>query len=146
MKRDHEDRNVFEARPAITKLVREGLGLLVSASGSEKPGAKFIPCNIHQNPAKVLVVHSASNGFGVHHLWICMDLSFRNMVFQDDHCVTPFLVDSQRSHCDWPLGSRSLVGQHAPVLRSGVDCDHASVAQGPGLSPGGPGTAAYCSS
>lgn len=34
------------------------------------------------------------------------------------------------SHCDWPLGSRSLVGQHAPILRSGVDCDHASVAQG----------------
>lgn len=66
-----------------------------------------------------------------------MDLSFRNLVFQDDQS-DPFLVDSQRSHCDWPLGSRSLVGQHAPVLRSGLDCDHASVAQGPGLSPGGP--------
>lgn len=61
--------------------MREGLGFLVSASGSEKPGAKFIPCNIHQNPVKVLVV-----AFGFERLWCpsFMDLSFRNMVFQDD--------------------------------------------------------------
>ena len=104
----HEDRNAFEARPAISKLVREGLNLSLSAScGSEKPGTKFNPCNIHGT--------------------YCFKMTK----------VTPQIygmVDLQRSHCHWPLGSRSLVGQHAPILRGGVDCDHASMAQGPSRS------------